>query len=120
VGAGLDTTLNLPLPPGTGPTGWLAALSDQVVPALRRHRPQLILVSAGFDALAGDPLAQLQLNPEAYATAARLIREVADELGAAPTVWLLEGGYDLTQMPEAVRRCALELAGIASSSQSAD
>jgi acetoin utilization deacetylase AcuC-like enzyme len=120
VGAGLDTTLNLPLSPGTGPTGWLAALSDQVIPALRRHRPQLILVSAGFDALAGDPLAQLQLNPQTYATAARLIKEVADEMDAAPTVWLLEGGYDLIQMPEAVRRCALELAGITASSQSAE
>jgi acetoin utilization deacetylase AcuC-like enzyme len=117
VGAGLDTTINLPLPPGTGPTRWLTALSQQVVPALRRHRPQLILVSAGFDALAGDPLAQLRLNPQAYGTAARLIREVAAEVGAWPTVWLLEGGYDLTQMPEAVRRCALELAGIASPSE---
>jgi acetoin utilization deacetylase AcuC-like enzyme len=113
----LDTTINLPLPPGTGPTRWLTALSQQVVPALRRHRPQLILVSAGFDALAGDPLAQLRLNPQAYGTAARLIREVAAEVGAWPTVWLLEGGYDLTQMPEAVRRCALELAGIASPSE---
>lgn len=117
VGAGLDTTLNLPLPPGTGPTGWLAALSLQVIPALRRHRPQLVLVSAGFDALAGDPLAQLRLNPQAYGTAARLIREVAAEVDAGPTVWLLEGGYDLIQMPEAVRRCVLELAGIASSSE---
>lgn len=120
VGAGLNTTLNLPLPPGTGPPGWLGALSDQVLPALRRHRPQLVLVSAGFDALAGDPLGQLQLSPQTYGTAARLIREVVADLDAAPTVWVLEGGYDLTQMPEAVRLCALELAGIASSSQSAD
>lgn len=115
-GAGLDATLNLPLPPGTGPTTWLAALSQQVMPALRRHRPQLVLVSAGFDALAGDPLAQLRLTPQTYGTASRLIREVAAEVGAGPTVWLLEGGYDLIQMPEAVRRCALELAAIASAS----
>ncbi|HUY24352.1 MAG TPA: histone deacetylase [Candidatus Saccharimonadales bacterium] len=111
-GAGLDATINLPLPPGTGPTEWLAALGQQVIPALRRHRPQLVLVSAGFDALAGDPLAQLRLNPQTYGTAARLIREVAAEVGAGPTVWLLEGGYDLIQMSEAVRRCALELAAI--------
>lgn len=117
VGAGFGRTLNLPLPPGAGPTAWLAALNDHVIPALRRHRPELILVSAGFDALAGDPLAQLQLNPQAYGTAAHLIRDVAAELHAAPTVWLLEGGYDLIQMPEAVRRCTLELAGIDSASR---
>jgi acetoin utilization deacetylase AcuC-like enzyme len=111
-GAGVGATLNLPLPAGTGPTGWLAGLSDRILPALRQHRPQQILVSAGFDALAGDPLAQLQLNSQTYGTAARLIREVAIELEAAPTVWLLEGGYDLVQMPEAVRLCALELAGL--------
>jgi acetoin utilization deacetylase AcuC-like enzyme len=86
-----------------------------VLPALRQHRPQLILVSAGFDALANDPLAELNLDPEAYGTAALLLREIAAELGAAPTVWLLEGGYDLWQMPEAVRRCALVLAGLAES-----
>ena len=119
VEAGVDATVNLPLPPGTEPPAWLAALNDRILPALRRHRPQLILVSAGFDALAGDPLAQLQLSPQTYGTAARLIREVAIELGVAPTVWLLEGGYDLTQMPEAIRLCALELAGIAPSSESA-
>lgn len=86
-----------------------------MLPALRRHRPQLILVSAGFDGLAGDPLAHLQLDPHTYGAAARLIRELAMELDAAPTVWVLEGGYDLIQMPDAVRRCALELAGISSS-----
>jgi acetoin utilization deacetylase AcuC-like enzyme len=114
-GPGLGANLNLPLPPGTRPESWLGALRDEVLPALRQHRPQLILVSAGFDALANDPLAELNLDPEAYGTAALLLREIAAELGAAPTVWLLEGGYDLWQMPEAVRRCALVLAGLAES-----
>jgi acetoin utilization deacetylase AcuC-like enzyme len=112
VEAGTGATLNLPLLPGTGPQEWLAALGDRILPAMRQHRPQVVLVSAGFDALAGDPLAQLQLTPQTYGTAARLIRDVAIELDAAPTVWLLEGGYDLIQMAEAVRLCALELAGI--------
>ncbi|HEY6538107.1 MAG TPA: histone deacetylase [Candidatus Dormibacteraeota bacterium] len=108
-GAGLGANLNVPLPHGSGPRAWLAALRQQVLPALHRHRPELILVSAGFDALAGDPLAQLELDPEAYAAAAELLIEAAAELGAAPTVWLLEGGYHLERMPEAVRRCALLL-----------
>ncbi|MGC2191365.1 MAG: histone deacetylase [Candidatus Dormiibacterota bacterium] len=112
-GAGLGTNLNLPLPPGTGSDPWLGALRKEVLLALRRHRPQLILVSAGFDALAADSLAQLSLQPEAYGTAAVLLREIAEELGEGPTVWLLEGGYDLLQMPEAVSRCAIALAGLA-------
>ncbi|HVB13624.1 MAG TPA: histone deacetylase [Candidatus Dormibacteraeota bacterium] len=110
-GKGLGANLNLPLPPGTGPARWLGALREQVLPALRRHRTQLIMVSAGFDALATDPLAQLNLVPETYGTAAFLLRDIATELGCGPTVWCLEGGYDLVQMPEAVRRCALALAG---------
>jgi acetoin utilization deacetylase AcuC-like enzyme len=109
-GAGLGKNLNLPLPPGAGPGPWLAALEQEVLPALRQHRPQLIVVSAGFDALAGDPLAELDLVPETYGAAARLLADAAAGLGAAPTVWLLEGGYDLVQMPEAVRLAALSLA----------
>jgi acetoin utilization deacetylase AcuC-like enzyme len=117
-GRGSGTTVNVPLPPGTGPEPWLAALREQVLPALRRHRPQLILVSAGFDALGTDPLAQLALDPAAYGSAAAVLADVAAELGAAPMVWLLEGGYDLEQMPEAVRLCALSLAGAPSSPSS--
>jgi acetoin utilization deacetylase AcuC-like enzyme len=109
-GAGLGHNLNLPLAPGTGPGPWLAALREEVLPALRRHRPQLLLVSAGFDALSGDPLAQLELVPETYGAAAEMLIQVATELAAAPTVWFLEGGYDLGKMPEAVRQVALALA----------
>ncbi len=111
-GQGYGLTLNLPLPPGTGSGAWLDALGHQVVPALQRHRPQLILVSAGFDALAGDPLASLMLDPEAYAQAAALLADTAAGLGAPACVWVLEGGYGLGQMAEAVRLCALRLAGL--------
>jgi acetoin utilization deacetylase AcuC-like enzyme len=111
-GAGLGATMNLPLPPGTGSDKWLATLREEVLPALREHRPELITVSCGFDALAGDPLAQLSVDPLAYGTAAGLLQQLAHELGCGPTVWLLEGGYDLFQMPEAVRNCALALIGV--------
>ncbi len=112
-GPGVGANLNLPLPPGTGSEAWVDALRNEMAPALRRHRPELILVSAGYDALAADPLAQLMIDPEAYGAAAHLLRELAVELGAAPTVWLLEGGYDLQQMPEAVCQSALALLGAA-------
>jgi len=110
-GPGLGANLNLPLPPGTGPEVWLMALRDQLLPAVARHRPQVILVSVGFDALATDPLAQLELLPATYGTAAGLIRDFAAEIGAAPTIWLLEGGYDLVGMADAARLGALALMG---------
>ncbi|MGH7666585.1 MAG: histone deacetylase family protein [Candidatus Dormibacteria bacterium] len=116
-GEGLGATLNLPLAPGSGPEPWLRALREQALPALRRQRPQLILVSAGFDGLAADPLAQLMLTPQTYREAAALIRGAASELGAAPTVWVLEGGYHLERTAEAASLCALELAGAGAAAQ---
>ncbi|MGH7610845.1 MAG: histone deacetylase family protein [Candidatus Dormibacteria bacterium] len=110
-GPGRGTTLNLPQPPGTGPGPWLSALQDRVLPALRRHRPELILVSAGFDALAGDPLASLHLEPDTYRRAARLLQDAARDLSQGRSAWFLEGGYRLREMAESVRLCALELAG---------
>ncbi|MGH7640106.1 MAG: histone deacetylase family protein [Candidatus Dormibacteria bacterium] len=111
-GSGLGATVNVPLPPGSKPEAWLGGLGRLVLPRLRQHQPRLILVSAGFDALAGDPLAQLQLTPETYGRAAALIGQVGREVGAAPPVWVLEGGYGLGGMAEAVRLCALELAAV--------
>ncbi|MGH7609714.1 MAG: histone deacetylase family protein, partial [Candidatus Dormibacteria bacterium] len=119
-GAGVGANINLPLAPGTGPGPWLGALRERVVPALERHRPQLLLVSCGYDALAGDPLAALELAPETYQEAAAMLAEVAQQTCQGRLLWLLEGGYDLEAMPEAVRRCALVLAGLSPSTLGED
>ena len=94
-----DNIVDVTLPPGTGDAAWLAAFDAQVAPAIQSFGPDLIMVSAGFDALATDPLAGLSLTPDAYT-------EVANRLCAATpkaTVWCLEGGYDTDAMPGAVR-----------------
>jgi acetoin utilization deacetylase AcuC-like enzyme len=111
-GLGEGKTLNLPLPPGTGNAVWLAALEQQVVPALVAHRPQLLVVSCGFDALKNDPLAGLELSWRAYGTAMQRLSELAYQLCSGRLVAVLEGGYDLEEMPVAATACALAMAGL--------
>jgi acetoin utilization deacetylase AcuC-like enzyme len=101
-GRGQGTTLNLPVPPGTDAAHWLDVLDDLAIPAIRAHQPQAILVSAGFDAHEDDPLANLRLQTQTYADVARRVADVAEETGAAGTVWVLEGGYDLEALPASV------------------
>ena len=92
VGAGLGTTLNIPLSAGTSAGAWLDAFDGQIMPALHGFKPDLVVVSAGFDAAALDPLADLNVDNAAYAA-------VAERLARFPTgcatAWCLEGGYDL-------------------------
>lgn len=111
-GKGAGKTLNLPLPPGTGDAAWTSALEQRVVPALLAHRPQLLVVSCGFDALANDPLAALDLTWRAYATAMQRLSELAAQLCSGRLVTVLEGGYDLVEMPVAATSCALAMAGL--------
>ena len=87
--------VNTPLPAGTGSAVFRQAIEADWVPALRDHQPQLILVSAGFDAHAADPLAQLQLQTDDYTWITQLIVAEAERAGVAGVVATLEGGYDL-------------------------
>jgi acetoin utilization deacetylase AcuC-like enzyme len=94
-GAGAGTTVNLPLPAGSGDAEYAAAFDEVIVPALRAFRPELILVSAGFDAFVDDPIAGMDVTVGGFAGMARSIRQVADELCQGRMVCVLEGGYDL-------------------------
>jgi len=93
-GAGAGTTLNCPLPAGTGDAAWLAAF-EGVVRALDDFAPQFVLVSAGFDAHARDPLGGMRLTTEAFAEMTRTLCELAQHHAAGRIVSVLEGGYDL-------------------------
>ena len=104
-GAGTGTTLNIPLPAGTGDAGFLAAYRTQVAAAVESFKPALILVSAGFDAHAADPLAGLEVSTEAYCQLAELITGWAERFAGGRTVWALEGGYDLEALGESAVTC---------------
>jgi acetoin utilization deacetylase AcuC-like enzyme len=95
IGAGLGQglTLNLPVPPGSGDDAFLVRLERRIIPRIRRFAPDLVLVSAGFDAHVDDPLAGCRVTEKGFAAMARLVQGVADELGV-PLGLVLEGGYD--------------------------
>jgi acetoin utilization deacetylase AcuC-like enzyme len=96
------TTVNVPLPPGTDGESWLSAFESRVVPALREHRPELIVVSAGYDAHEADPLAELRLSTDTYAQVAARLAALAGEMCDGRMVWVLEGGYDLSALAASV------------------
>lgn len=101
-GAGQGFTVNVPLPTGVGDTGYAAVYEQILWPAARRYRPQLILVSAGFDAHWDDPLAGELLSLAGYAHLVRELIAMAAELCEGRLVFVLEGGYNLDVLQVAV------------------
>jgi acetoin utilization deacetylase AcuC-like enzyme len=110
-GAGEGYTMNIPLPPGMGDTGYLRAFDELIVPFARRFQPQLILVSSGYDAHWRDPLSQMGLTLRGYTELARRARLLADELCDGRLVVLLEGGYDLGAVSYGILDTVLALMG---------
>jgi acetoin utilization deacetylase AcuC-like enzyme len=104
------TTVNVPVPPGTDGTRWLEMFDEVVTPAVAAHHPDLIVVSAGFDAHRDDPLAELALDDDTYAAVATRIRTLADAHCEGRNLWLLEGGYDLRAIAASVAGCLHVLA----------
>lgn len=108
-GPGRGTTLNIPLSPGTDDRAYLQALDQRALPAIDRFKPDMLLISAGFDAHAEDPLAQLQLTDDGFADITRRLVECADLHTGGKIVSLLEGGYNLPVMARCVVRHLIEL-----------
>jgi acetoin utilization deacetylase AcuC-like enzyme len=109
-GPGRGYTLNLPVAPGAGSEEFLALTSHVVVPAARQFAPDLIAISAGFDAHADDPLADCTVDDAGYAGMAAAMRELGAELDA-PVLVQLEGGYDLDALASAALATIGSLAG---------
>lgn len=93
-GPGSGYTVNLPVGPGTGDAVYLSLLAHVVAPLARAYAPQLILLSAGFDAHREDPLAQIALTDDGFAAMTAIMRRLAAEL-EVPLGGVLEGGYAL-------------------------
>ncbi|MBM3620347.1 MAG: histone deacetylase family protein [Alphaproteobacteria bacterium] len=87
--------VNAPLPPRSGSAEFHAAMSDMVLPAMRTFAPELVIISAGFDAHHADPLAELRLTEDDFAWATTQLLEVARDHAGGRLVSALEGGYDL-------------------------
>ena len=100
-GKGLGTNLNLPMKRGAGKKEFVAALESQLLPAVNRFRPELVIISAGFDARQGDPLGKLELTDADFADLTALMLEMAREHAGGKLVSVLEGGYSLTGLASA-------------------
>jgi acetoin utilization deacetylase AcuC-like enzyme len=103
---------NAPLAPGAGSTEFRAVWDKSLLPELELFRPQLLLISAGFDAHARDPLAQLQLATDDYAWITRRLCELADRHADGRIVSVLEGGYDLVALGECTAAHVAVLGGV--------
>ncbi len=93
-GPGVGFTLNLPLPPGLGDEAYRQVMEESVLPAALAFAPDLVLVSAGFDAHQDDPLANMRLTEEGFRDLAAAAMTIAAESASGRLVAVLEGGYD--------------------------
>jgi len=109
-GPGEGYTINLPVPAGSEEDLWLALLEDEILPAAAEFRPQLVLISAGFDAHRDDPLAECRLEAGSFARLASLVRGAASDW-EAPVGAVLEGGYSLPALAESVLATIAALGG---------
>jgi len=112
VGAGQGYTLNLPLPARCDDGVYVRAFDEVLAPLARRYRPELILVSAGYDAHWRDPLASMRLTVEGYVALVERLRALAAELCGGRLVLVLEGGYNLEAVGAAVVATCQVLAGL--------
>jgi acetoin utilization deacetylase AcuC-like enzyme len=103
--------VNASLPAGAGGDAFKAAMTTRILPAMDAFHPDLILISAGFDAHMQDPLANLWLEEEDFAWATRQIMAIADRCCTGRVVCALEGGYDLTALAACVQAHVKALMG---------
>ncbi|MDP9002469.1 MAG: histone deacetylase [Myxococcota bacterium] len=100
VGEGKGYTVNVPLAAGAGDDVYASAFERIVLPVLEAYAPQLVLVSAGFDASAADPLAEMELSPGAFGWMAREVARIADAVAGGRMALVLEGGYQFGALQE--------------------
>jgi len=112
-GEGLGYTINVPVPPGSHEDVWISVLEHVIVPAALEFRPELVLISAGFDAHRSDPLGDCRLEASSFAQMACHVRELSAEVGA-PIGAVLEGGYHLPALTESVLATIAALDGTGS------
>ncbi|MDX6408443.1 MAG: hypothetical protein QOE13_1514 [Gaiellaceae bacterium] len=106
-----ETTVNVPLSPGAGDEEYFKAFEEVIVPAVERFRPELLLVSAGFDAHEDDPLAEMHVTANGFRELSRRCSALAPRVAA-----VLEGGYNIGTLPHLV---AAALEGFSSEKETA-
>ncbi len=111
-GDGEGFTLNVPLKPGAGDSQFRKAFERRVAPEIQRYAPELLILSAGFDAHTDDPLGNLELTDDSYAWVTRRCIELADQICDGRVLSLMEGGYNLGVLERNVAAHVRLLAGV--------
>jgi acetoin utilization deacetylase AcuC-like enzyme len=112
VGEGKGTTVNVPLPAYCGDSEYIQAYREILTPIARRFKPQLTLVSAGYDNHWADPLSMMQLTVDGFGNIVSIIKELADELCQGRLLITLEGGYHLTALSYSIKATLEVLMGL--------
>ncbi len=101
-GGGIGSTLNVPLPAGSGDREFIEAFEGKLRPAMGRFRPDFVLVSAGFDSRTGDPLGRFRVTDDGFRRLTEILMELARDHASGRLVSVLEGGYSLEGLASAV------------------
>lgn len=109
--AGEGSVLNCPMGAGSGDREYEQAFNKHILPKIDEFKPDMVLLSAGFDAHINDPLAQIQLSTEFFGWMSQRMMEVADRYAEGRLLSMLEGGYNLTTLPLCVETHLVELVG---------
>lgn len=108
---GIGYNLNIPLPPGTGHTGYLAAMDRLALPAIRDFAPDVLIIACGYDAAANDPLGRMLATAETFAMMTRQVLALADDVCDGKLLMVHEGGYSETYVPFCGHNVLQEMSG---------
>ncbi|HTI14904.1 MAG TPA: class II histone deacetylase [Dictyobacter sp.] len=112
VDAGRGYTINIPLPPGTGDRGYLAAFDQIIIPVAESYRPQLIIIASGQDANWLDPLAHMMMTMQGFYTLSQRMVALAERMCQGHLVMLQEGGYSASYVPYCAAATVEPLLGV--------
>ncbi len=108
-GEGLGYNVNVPLRPGTDDAQYIKIFHRILRPLAMKFKPELVLISAGFDPYYKDPLGGMKVTPDGFAYMTRILMDIADECCGGKLVVTLEGGYHLTGLAESVKSVLIEM-----------
>lgn len=110
-GAGEGYNINVPFPSGCNDADYLAAFQEVLVPVAEQYKPNIVFISAGFDAHREDPLGGMRLSENGFASLCTIVLDIAEKHADGRLVMFLEGGYDTSALARSVRSCVEVLVG---------
>lgn len=102
IGKGKGFTLNIPMNAGSGDAEYLSAFKNRILPALDSFKPEILLISAGFDAHRSDPLSSIRISSETFSEFTRMLMTIAKKHSHGRVIAFLEGGYNLNSLSESI------------------